>query len=257
LSPHISRTDDQSEKGKFRLAGNKFYAVVKGRKPGIYTNWPEAQAQVSGFQGAVYKSFKTQSEAQEWMLSPSYGAGKAKGKKAVAKPEAASIVPDNALLIYSDGGALGNPGVGAYGVVIIDGDDRRELKGGFLYTTNNRMELLGCIMGLKDVYEPTPPVRPIVVTTDSSYVVNGISKGWAKGWKACGWRKSDGKSALNTDLWDRLLDLTEGCQVAFRWVRGHAGHPENERCDALVNEVTRGDSEGLLRDIEYEAQQAS
>ena len=239
------------------MAGKKFYAVVKGLNPGIYTNWPEAQAQVKGFPGAVYKSFKTLSEAQAWMLSPSYGTGKAKRKTAAAKPQPAVIVPDDALLIYSDGGALGNPGVGAYGVVIIDGDDRRELKGGFLHTTNNRMELLGCIMGLTDVSDPTPADRTIVVTTDSSYVVNGISKGWARGWKARGWRKSDGKPALNTDLWDRLLNLVEGRQVVFKWVKGHAGHPENERCDTLVNEVTRGDGEGLLRDTEYEMQQVS
>jgi len=239
------------------LAGKKFYAVAKGRKPDIYTTWPDAQAQVNGFQGAVYKGFKTQAEAQEWMENPSYGAGKARGKTASATPEVASTIPDDALLIYSDGGALGNPGVGAYGVVIIDGESRKELKGGFRHTTNNRMELLGCIMGLKDVSEPTPPDRPIIVTTDSSYVVNGISKGWAKGWKARGWRKADGKPALNTDLWDRLLDLTEGRQVAFKWVKGHAGHPENERCDALVNEVTRGDGEGLQCDTEYEVTEAS
>lgn len=239
------------------MATKKFYAVAKGRKPGIYENWPDAQAQVSGFQGAVYKGFKTRSEAEGWMLSPSYESGKAKSKTASATPEAASAIPDNALLIYSDGGALGNPGVGAYGVVIIDGDDSRELKRGFLHTTNNRMELLGCIMGLADVSELTPPDRPIVVTTDSSYVVNGISKGWARGWKARGWRKADGKPALNPDLWDRLLDLTEGRQVVFKWVKGHAGHPENERCDALVNGVTRGDGIGLLRDVAFEVQQAS
>ncbi|WP_300669426.1 ribonuclease H family protein [Desulfoluna sp.] len=239
------------------MASQKFYAVAKGRKPGIYTHWPEAQAQVSGFQGAVYKGFKTRSEAEQWILSPSYGAGKAKSKTTSATPQTASPISDDALRIYSDGGALGNPGVGAYGVVIIDGERRRELKGGFQHTTNNRMELLGCIMGLTDVLNPTPPDRPIVVTTDSSYVVNGISKGWAKGWKNRGWLKSDGKPALNTDLWARLLELTEGGHVAFRWVKGHAGHPENERCDALVNEVTRGDGEGLVPDTEYEAQQAS
>ena len=238
------------------MAGSKFYAVAKGRKPGIYTNWPETQVQVSGFQGAIHMSFKTRSEAESWMLSPSYGSGKAKGKKAPLKPQVASIIPDDALLIYSDGGALGNPGVGAYGVVIIDGGDRRELKGGFHHTTNNRMELLGCIMGLTDVLEPTPPDRPIVVTTDSKYVVNGISKGWARGWKARGWRKADGKPALNPDLWAQLLDLTEGRQVIFKWVKGHAGHPENERCDVLVNEVTRGDGEGLECDTEYEVKQA-
>ena len=239
------------------MASKKFYAVAKGRKPGIYNNWPETQAQVSGFEGAVHKSFKTRAEAEEWMLSPSYGAGKAKGKKASPTPQSAAITPDNALLIYSDGGAIGNPGVGAFGVMIIDGDDRRELKGGFHHTTNNRMELLGCIMGLKAVSESTPPDRSIVVTTDSSYVVNGISKGWAKSWKAQGWRKSDGKPALNTDLWDRLLSLVDSRQVAFKWVKGHAGHPENERCDALVNEVTRGDGDGLLRDAKYEEQQVS
>ena len=222
-----------------------YYAVSNGRTPGIYTSWPEAQAQIRGFKGAVYKGFKTEREAKEWMESPSYGSAKGKPIKTVNEP---STPPDGkTLLIYSDGGAINNPGTGGYGVVIIDGGGRTELKGGYLLTTNNRMELMGCIKALEYVQKDTAPDRPIIITTDSKYVVDGISHGWAQDWKARGWRRSNGKDAFNPDLWDRLLGLVEGRpEVSFRWVKGHAGHLENERCDTLVNEVTRGIDKGKL-----------
>ncbi len=132
--------------------------------------------------------------------------------------------------IYSDGACSGNPGPGGYGVVLRYGTIEKELSGGERETTNNRMELSGVIMGLAALKEPCK----VTLTTDSKYVVDSITKGWVYGWKKKGWKKSDGKQALNIDLWEKLLPLLEKHEVTFVWVKGHAGHPENERCDALA-----------------------
>jgi ribonuclease HI len=135
--------------------------------------------------------------------------------------------------IYSDGACSGNPGPGGYGVVLLYNSHRRELSGGFSHTTNNRMELLGAITGLEALKERCA----VRLFSDSIYVVNGMRKGWAKKWRANGWRKADKKPALNTDLWSRLLDLAEQHDVRFEWVRGHSGDPENERADRLAVEA--------------------
>ena len=137
------------------------------------------------------------------------------------------------LFIYSDGGAIGNPGPGGFGVVVeADGKSWRMSKG-YRRTTNNRMELMGVIAGLESTAEIAEGRRSLV-TTDSRYVVDGISKGWAKRWRANGWRRNKkGDMALNSDLWGRLLEALEGRDVGFQWVRGHSGHLQNEnvRCD--------------------------
>ena len=132
--------------------------------------------------------------------------------------------------IFTDGACSGNPGPGGYGVVLRFGTVEKELSGGEPNTTNNRMELMGVITGLSALKEPCD----VTLTTDSKYVVDSITKGWVYGWKRKGWIKSDKKPALNVDLWERLLPLLERHQVQFVWVKGHAGHPENERCDQLA-----------------------
>lgn len=109
-------------------------------------------------------------------------------------------------------------------------DNVKELSGGERDTTNNRMELMGVIIGLSALKEPCE----VILTTDSKYVVDSVTKGWVYGWKKRGWIKSDKKPALNVDLWERLLPLLEKHKVEFKWVKGHAGHPENERCDELA-----------------------
>lgn len=108
---------------------------------------------------------------------------------------------------------------------------RKEISGGEAETTNNRMELMGIIRALEQLKEPCD----ITFCSDSKYVMDGLSKGWAKGWRARGWVKSDKKPALNSDLWAHLLDLCEGHTFHYNWVKGHAGHPENERCDELAS----------------------
>lgn len=132
--------------------------------------------------------------------------------------------------IFTDGACSGNPGPGGYGAILRYGEHIKELSGGEEQTTNNRMELTAVITALEALKEPCL----VVLTTDSKYVVDGIEKGWAKSWRENGWKKKDKKPALNPDLWGRLLDLLEVHEVKFNWVKGHAGHPENERCDELA-----------------------
>ena len=215
----------------------KFYAIFKGREPGIYTTWPEAQRQIDGYAGAVYKGFYTRPEAEAWMRTPSYRSAAPKKAAATGVPKCRTAAPRKGeVLIYTDGGSINNPGPGGYGVVQICDGRRQELAGGFKFTTNNRMELMACIVVLRQL-----PFRdrPVSIYSDSSYVVNGITKGWAQGWRRNNWLKADKKPALNADLWAELLDLTAGLDVTFCWVKGHAGHPENERCDQLANAMAR------------------
>ena len=132
--------------------------------------------------------------------------------------------------IFTDGACSGNPGAGGWGVVLRFGVHEKELSGGEAHTTNNRMELTAVIEGLKALKEPCQ----VTLTTDSKYICDSINKKWVYGWQKKGWIKSDGNTALNVDLWEQLLPLLETHQVTFVWVKGHAGHPENERCDRLA-----------------------
>ena len=154
--------------------------------------------------------------------------------------------PDPTVLAFTDGSALGNPGPGGYGVVLKYREATNELSGGYRYTTNNRMELLGAIVALETLKRRCR----VILATDSRYVVDGISEGWAERWRSNGWRRGKRGKALNPDLWARLLDTVSRHDVTFEWVRGHAGHPENERCDRLANEAAR--SNDLMADEEYE-----
>jgi len=141
------------------------------------------------------------------------------------------------IQIYTDGACLGNPGPGGYGVVILTGTERQELSGTVRLTTNNRMELLAVIEGLRHVLRHVLGKEadlPLQVFSDSKYVVDAVSQGWAQRWQANGWRRNRREKALNPDLWAELLGLLVDQPVTFHWVRGHAGHPENERCDALA-----------------------
>jgi ribonuclease HI len=225
-----------------RKDAKKHYAVVKGRVPGIYTDWAEAKRHVIGYPGAVYKGFATEAEARDFMDG---GAPAARAPR--RPPAAADRDVSGRLVIYTDGGAEGNPGPGGYGAVILGRDGPVELSGGFRRTTNNRMELMACIAALDYLEAPTA----VALHSDSAYVVNGMELGWARGWRARGWVKGDGKPALNPDLWQRLLELAEKHDVVFVKVKGHAGVTWNERCDRLANAAMR--RRGLPRDEAYEA----
>lgn len=218
------------------MAGKKkYYAVYKGWKPGIYDRWfgeGGAQEQVSGFSGAVYRGFPTRAEAEEFLRGKRSGKSSSKPSERTGPAEQlpGKNAGDGRVVIYTDGGALNNPGPGGYGVVIEDGKSRRELSGGFRLTTNNRMELLACIKALEALEKPSD----VILFSDSRYVVDAVSKGWAKRWRKNNWMRNGTVKALNPDLWERLLNLLERHRVEFRWVRGHAGNAGNERCDALV-----------------------
>jgi len=134
------------------------------------------------------------------------------------------------VVIYTDGACMGNPGPGGYGVVLLYDHHRKELSGGFRRTTNNRMEMMAAIVGLQALNQPCE----VTLHSDSKYLVDAMAQGWAKKWQANGWKRNKKDYAKNPDLWQQLLDLCNHHQVTFRWVKGHAGHPENERCDELA-----------------------
>ncbi len=132
--------------------------------------------------------------------------------------------------LFTDGACSGNPGPGGWGAVLRYKGVEKELSGGEASTTNNRMELTAVIEGLSALKESCA----VTLCSDSKYVIDALSLGWAKKWKKNGWMRAKDKPALNPDLWERLLSLTERHEITYRWIKGHAGHPENERCDKLA-----------------------
>jgi ribonuclease HI len=221
----------------------KYYAVARGRNRGIYTTWfgaGGAEAQVRGYTGARYKGFPSLAEARKWMENHKEALASTKKKRSLK--ERSATAPDGPgdttgkIIVYTDGGCLGNPGPGGYGAVILDGEERTELARGFRLTTNNRMELTACIMAL----DALKTASDVVLHSDSRYVVNGMSKGWARRWRANNWMRTKQDAAENADLWEKLLDLSDFHRVEFVWVRGHAGHEENERCDTLATGAAEG-----------------
>ena len=157
--------------------------------------------------------------------------GKRRGKEADVAGETEKRKERRpAVEIYSDGACKGNPGAGGYGTILRCWGKTKELSEGFEMTTNNRMELLGAIAGLEALKRPCD----VTLTSDSKYLVDGMTKGWVQNWKKHDWKKADRKQALNVDLWERLLDLCEVHDVKFVWIKGHAGHEFNERCDELA-----------------------
>ncbi|MGE4292094.1 MAG: ribonuclease HI [Desulfovibrio sp.] len=148
------------------------------------------------------------------------------------------------VTIYTDGSCLGNPGPGGWAAVLTWGEQRRELSGGYRKTTNNRMELRAVIEALSTLKKPCA----VTLYTDSQYVRNALTKGWLDGWIKNGWKTSAKKPVKNQDLWQALMPLVKEHDVDFRWVRGHAGNPENERCDVLAR--TQAGMTGQPEDVE-------
>ena len=134
------------------------------------------------------------------------------------------------VTLYTDGACSGNPGKGGWGAILIYKDYKKEMSGGEKETTNNRMELTAAIEGLSALKEPCR----VKLYSDSKYLIDGITKGWARSWRAKNWKKADGKPALNVELWERVLELDEYHEIEYIWVKGHAGNPYNERCDRLA-----------------------
>ena len=207
----------------------KFYAVKRGRKTGLFTVWAECAAQVKGFQGAVYKGFMTEEEARAWL-----GGADARTKEPRAAAEmAAPSAPDADYIIHTDGSCLRNPGGAGGWAAVIETTATgtvEEKSGGDPETTNNRMELTAALMALSAV----PEGARVALHTDSQYLKNAFTKFWLPAWKKRGWKKADGEPVLNQDLWVQLDAAFAARQVQFHWVKGHAGNPRNERCDALA-----------------------
>ncbi|MGH9846992.1 MAG: ribonuclease HI [Blastocatellia bacterium] len=258
------------------MAQKKYYAVRNGREPGIYRTWDECKAQVEGYPNAAYKGFASLGDAEVFLgniksETPVPAALFADPKptsksRSKPKPKAEVKAPDSPatdllettdglkrMVIYTDGACTGNPGPGGYGAVLMHGGHRKELSGGFRLTTNNRMEISACIVALQSLNGRCH----VTLHSDSKYVVNTMSKGWARRWRLAGWKRKEGygenevwKDALNADLWEQMLDICDQHKVTFVWVRGHAGNEENERCDQLAREaILDGD---LAIDLVYE-----
>lgn len=231
-------------------AKKKYYAVAVGKTRGIFTQWfgpSGAEIQVRGYPGAVYKGFSSLREAEVFLekhpTKPTRHTAAAKPKRTASKANTAQYTgnarqpaPKGRIVIYTDGGSINNPGPGGYGVVIIKDSNIHELSKGYRLTTNNRMELLACIAGLSAIKNPAA----IILHSDSKYVINGITKGWAKKWRANGWMRTKTEPAQNPDLWERLLQLCAKHDVQFKWVKGHAGIAGNERCDELATQAANG-----------------
>ena len=205
----------------------KFYAIKEGRKSNVVvTTWDECKELTDGYKNAKFKSFKNEDEAWKYL-------GCIKENNIITDKNN-NQHDENIVICYSDGACSGNGKIesaGGWGAVIIENGKRTEISGGMANTTNNRMELQGCIEALKFVTTPSK----ITLISDSQYVINGINKGWAKKWKSNNWIKSDGNPAKNPELWNELLNLIDFHKsVEFQWVKGHASNPENNRCDKLA-----------------------
>ena len=207
----------------------KFYAVKRGRKTGLFTVWAECAAQVKGFQGAVYKGFMTEEEARAWLGGADARTKEPRAAATTTEPSA----PDADYIIHTDGSCLRNPGGAGGWAAVIETTATgavEEKSGGDPETTNNRMELTAALMALSAV----PEGARVALYTDSQYLKNAFTKFWLPAWKKRGWKKADGEPVLNQDLWVQLDAVFAARQVQFHWVKGHAGNPRNERCDALA-----------------------
>lgn len=226
----------------------QLYVVVNGRIPGIYDRWfgeGGAAEQVEGFPEAIYKGFHNQDEAIAWLRTLSRQKLAKSAPNLLDLVESSAPLPDDEdpqkllqegkVLIYTDGGTLENPGPGGYGVVLRFKNHRREISCGYRMTTNNRMELMACIAGL----EALKKTSQVVIFSDSQYVVINMLNGRAEGWQVDGWVGAKEHVIENADLWEKLLALCAQHEVEFRWLRGHSGQPDNERCDELARAAAR------------------
>jgi len=220
----------------------KYYAVRNGRVIGIYDNWEKCKEQIHGWKGAEYKSFSSKESALSWLNYE-------------CEPEQADIIterrekqeslpgftfssgekPVTIYTIHTDGSCLKNPGgPGGWAAVVTEkGTSRLELSGGEPETTNNRMELTAAIKAIEHTSFPSE----IYLYTDSQYLKNALTKNWLQRWKRNGWKTADGGEVKNQDLWRELDRVMEKRTIHFNWIPGHAGNPENEKCDQLAKKA--------------------
>ncbi len=227
-----------------------YYAVAKGLKLGIYEKWAGeggAEQQIKGYNDAKYKGFYALEDAVAWLEEQ--GVPVSEEYRNQVKTE--KQPDDDAVVIYTDGSTINNPGPGGYAAVLMYKGHRRELSGGFRQTTNNRMELMACIEALSALKQKSK----VVMYCDSKYIVDSIAQGWARTWQAQRWKKKNKEPVQNADLWQQLLKLLDEHDVQMNWVKGHGGKKENERCDELA--VQAAGKNNLPPDKEYENSQAT
>jgi ribonuclease HI len=229
-------------------AKKQYYVVVHGRQPGIYTTWfgeDGASKQVENFTDAIYKGFYSKEDALVWLrefseetlrkFAPNLLEYVDYSKPVEAVDHDAELLNEGKVVIHTDGCALGNPGQGGFAAILRYKEKVKEITGGFRETTNNRMEIMACIEGLKSLKQKSS----VVVFSDSKYLVDSIDNKWVYGWRNKNWMKSKSRKVPNADLWKTLLELTEQHEVEFRWVRGHNIDKSNQRCDFLAGEAAQ------------------
>lgn len=231
------------------MKGEKnYYVVLRGIQPGVYTSWAGengAEKQVKGYPGAQYKGFHNQAEAARWLRGlnlareelPRQAAQLLAANTADTEVEALiqSAHEQGKVVLFSDGACIRNPGPGGYGAVLRFRNRRKEISGGYRRTTNNRMEIIACINGLKQLKHPSQ----VVVFSDSRYLVEAMNGGKALNWQAARWRRGGNQKVENADLWEELLSLCAVHQVEFFWLKGHAEYRENMRCDELATRAAQ------------------
>lgn len=230
------------------MARKRFYVVIHGRQPGIYQEWSGeegAAEQVEGVDEAIFKGFETIEEAVEWIrgfdretllrLAPDLldlVDRRSSGQQAKS-PE--DWLRAGSVVIYTHGAVIAHPDLGGYGVVLCFGNHRKELSGGLSRTSDRRMELIACIEGLRTLRFTCW----VVLYSDSSYVVHGLTRGWAERWQAEGWKLGDNQEVMNADLWRRLVTLCHIHHVRFRSVGGLASHHDYSRCTELATAAAK------------------
>lgn len=226
----------------------QYYIVVHGHKPGLYTEWfgdNGASKQVEGFNDAIYKGFYSKEDALQWLREFSEEMLQKYAPNLLdlvdysiplkVVDDDVELLKEGKVVIHTDGCALGNPGVGGFAVLLRYKDKEKEITGGFQETTNNRMELIACIEGLKSLKQKSN----VIVFSDSKYLVDAIVNQWIYKWRNNHWTKSKSQKVLNADLWKTLLDLIEQHEVELRWVRGHNIDKSNQRCDILAKQAAQ------------------
>ena len=205
----------------------KFYAIANGRTTGVVESWDECKKSTQGFSRAKFKGFDTREEAVRWLNTDKIPLD--------SQPTRIKNVTRNTTdyIIYTDGSCLKNPGPGGYAAIIIDtySKNMKEISGGAIATTNNRMELSAAIEALKIL----PENSDIILYTDSQYLQNAFIQNWLINWKINGWKTATGKEVANKDLWVELDRLVKKHHIDWQWVKGHNNVKYNERCDVLAN----------------------
>ena len=200
----------------------KCYAIKVGKENNkIVFSWPECEALTTGIPYAKYKKFDDVSAAEAWLSAPDV-------PKEV-KPQEDEM---NVIYVFCDGACSGNPGPGGWGAIVRCNGQEKEMSGFCKNTTNNAMELTAFISALEFALNLYGKDKKIVVTCDSNYVLNGARR-WIFGWAEQGWKRPGGEIA-NLDMWKRVHELLQGLDVEYKWIKGHSGHPENERCDKMA-----------------------